>query len=1215
MIGEEKAPKLVRLMNSVLIPKNAVFPESLKMCGSQVWLAKPSSVLSEVDGCPLDVQLAIEGRRTELMSMDSHKAGRIVSADEARSFASKYGVRIIPTRWVIGPKVVNGKEAVRARCVVQDVAKGSTASSLGISATTPPLEALRTLLAIAATDSMEIATLDVSTAFLHSPLPRDAKAVISLPKDVSSRSDMYAPAYMILDQAMNGLRVAAKAWNMKLAKVVKQIGLKQCPTEPSVFEGTLTRKRFLLLCYVDDLILCGCAEAIRLVTDTLNSDLKIKETGRISQSGGKIVFLGREIERHGEHLRMRVPPTYMESLFETDFCKDLKALSTPPDIVKIIEKGRADPEKDSFLSDSAALRYRAVLGRIAWWGQSRPDLSRWMSILSQGQSKPTACFEHALRQVIRFLKSQYLRWQYYGPDGEIPDGGASRLDVYADASWAPQASLGRRSVSGIAIFYRGCLIKGISRVQNCVSLSSCEAELRAILTAVQEGEGISTLIEQLATKKVEIVLHTDSSSARAVLLNRGLSRRVRRLDIAVCYLQERIQEAGNLKVVWCPTSTMVADIMTKCLSLELFERRQNALGIFEDDYAQKVHKICGIRFMEKGFGRTCICDLSSDSTGECGCEDDYEDESVVHECYGSSSEREKDLIWCEGMAGLPTFGAMDQTAEMSGAGQGSASQTPKGAEKLLEAPSWCKSCKWLFKSVDSFGLTLADDETHYVCGKCKDKLTVTGSAAQHAFNLREKDKARRWSKGESKGKPSEKVPTSPKERGPSVVPDAVPEATVEVKEGWISELGDELKTPAWYGRLHQLVCTEGKPFRDLDGEIRKLVGELKNPEETSVCNRDCDRLNALNKDLCDICTDAEFSQFLMVVDLRGVAKGQAAVWEAASMSGCLFLDVPAGINGLALTAYICVLCKKGVVPVMLVSEHLDVSIQRMLDLLCMLPMIGAERCFEGSMRDQHPGWLRDWQKTTCMALNVVCNGVRWVADLVCQTLEDDERRVRQPIGPMPKWVFFIYSNYKVIQAAMSTPLRDLMTCEATRPVLKWNCGCKHHSSSAYVVENQTFLPWHVMGMMFSQVSQRLPDLQNEMLQVEGLVANAIQLEHKRKAKAQEESEKAKKAKVEEPSGPASAAAGIMPGTPFQLSDDALKRTAAMVTQNLMCMQQQSAPPGPFEGDAASSQEGLSARRKQELLEMQQAAKQRREAQLERIKASKQDEKEKPTGEE
>ena len=77
-------------------------------------------------------------------------------------------------------------------------------------------------------------------------------------------------------------------------------------------------------------------------------------------------------------------------------------LSSPPDIVKTIEKGRADPEKDSLLTEAAAMRYRAVLGRIAWWAQSRPDLARWMSILSQGQSKPTACFEHALRQVISF---------------------------------------------------------------------------------------------------------------------------------------------------------------------------------------------------------------------------------------------------------------------------------------------------------------------------------------------------------------------------------------------------------------------------------------------------------------------------------------------------------------------------------------------------------------------------------------------------------------------------------------------------------------------------------------------------------------------------------------------------------------------------------------------------------------------------------------------
>ena len=276
-VGEVETPTLAKVVNAVLIEKNTVFPEQMQVCESKVWLAKMKSALSELDGCPLEVSSAMEGRRTELGSMDSHKAGRIVSADEAHTFSKKHGIRIIPTRWVLGPKVVNGKEAVRARCVVQDVAKGSTASSLGLSATTPSLEALRTLLAIAAKDSMDIATLDVSTAFLHSPLPKGEKAVIMLPRDVSSRSDYYAPVYMILDQAMNGLRVAAKAWNLKLANMVKKVGLNQCPTEPSVFEGTVKGKRFLMLCYVDDLILCGSSEAIKLVTDTLNRELKIKE--------------------------------------------------------------------------------------------------------------------------------------------------------------------------------------------------------------------------------------------------------------------------------------------------------------------------------------------------------------------------------------------------------------------------------------------------------------------------------------------------------------------------------------------------------------------------------------------------------------------------------------------------------------------------------------------------------------------------------------------------------------------------------------------------------------------------------------------------------------------------------------------------------------------------------------------------------------------------
>ena len=140
MVGSEESPKLAHVTN-----KNSTCQESMKLCGSKVWLARPTSVLSEIDGCPLDVDKTMEGRRTELQSMNAHKVGKVVGADEAQRFAREHRVKIIPTRWVIGPKMVNGKEAVQARCLVQDIAKGSAASSLGLSATTPSLEALRTL--------------------------------------------------------------------------------------------------------------------------------------------------------------------------------------------------------------------------------------------------------------------------------------------------------------------------------------------------------------------------------------------------------------------------------------------------------------------------------------------------------------------------------------------------------------------------------------------------------------------------------------------------------------------------------------------------------------------------------------------------------------------------------------------------------------------------------------------------------------------------------------------------------------------------------------------------------------------------------------------------------------------------------------------------------------------------------------------------------------
>ncbi|CAE7318825.1 unnamed protein product [Symbiodinium sp. CCMP2592] len=810
---EASAPKLAKVVNAVLIEKNTVYPEQVQMCGSKVWLAKMKSALSELDGCPLDVSSAMEGT-----------------------------------------------------CVCQEAWDKDHPYTMGLSATTPSLEALRTLLAIAAKDSMDIATLDVSTAFLHSPLPKGEKAVIMLPRDVSSRSDYYAPVYMILDQAMNGLRVAAKAWNLKLA------------------------------------------------------------------------------------------------------------------------------------------------------------------------------------------------------------------------------NLGTASVSG----------KEIS------------AELRAILTAVQESEGLATLIGQLAGSKVEIRLHTDSSSARAVLLNRGLSRRVRHLDIAVCYLQERIQEAQTLKVLWCPTSAMVADIMTKCLSWEIFLRHQQALGIFEDENVQQVWRICGIRFSR------------SDS--------------------GSSATQASPSVE---VVPLLKDDMTDSKAD-----------TQKGS---VEAPYWCKQCKWLFKTDHSHGLGWTD-EYKPRCEKCQGVISVWGSNASHAFHLREGEKEKRFPKGgKGEGKSSQwvhgdggkgdgtnlgespMVKVTPKPEGPPSVATMFPELN-----------GSEV--PAWYTELWGKMGIRGVPLDQVD--LQPLLESLP-AEDQEWYKKSFEKLSHPNFAVFEH-GDPMPGKVVTVLDMRSQSGGKSVIWETTVNGGCIYVEMGPGLSGLAVLMFVQYLKRKGFLVLILLSGHQDPGILRMMDLLYTLPILGVESCTKGDLETtSHPPWVCRW-KEHAQNGNVVFKAVCWMSDLTCQTLKAFDSKVKDLGKPLPLWAYFAYTNNDVVKESLIVECDHMAVqvpngvLESLREPMIWQCDCAWHMATDYTSRFTTNLPcilWEHIWKFLGGNTQKLMDVELGLEQaVLAAVAShdlEVETENKRKRRAEldaAEEEAAKKAKTEQPA-PSSPAPPVLDGA-------MIAQIAAMVTASL-----------------------------------------------------------------
>ena len=579
--------------------------EKFTLVGKEIFLARPLEVWNETRTKQLDVDKACEGRLVELGALNKVKFGRLLGEREAKRLAAESGTRVIPTRWVVTEKEVQVDElqtltvqGVRMRLVVQEVASGSPqASHLGLSSNTPSSEAIRAMLTWATETSYYVWTLDVSTAFMHAYVPDGLTVVLRMPGDLSWTNDGHTAVFAQAYRSLNGLRCASKAWLSLATGTICSKGLKASTSEPCVLHGTFVDGKFsaqMTICiYVDDILLISPHPEAgdRLRQLLLQKVEKVKVTGWIgAHKEGSVVFLGREVKRFCGNkglVGIRVPTDYLKELVD-----GLRATDVVPNL-----SHEKDAEKGAELEDAAATAYRSKLGRLSWWAQTRQDVLPLTSFLATGQSKPFEYHEKALTRVLRYVKSNLHFYHLLGAEDvpSVEKAKDSRLVIFTDASWSD------RSISGYCIFWKGGALKSCSRHQQAVALSSCEAEIVALVQGIQEGLGILRLvhflygdletelsnIEEFLQSDVESLPHdqmlvlTDSRAALLLLSGEGLSRRSRHLSIVVAFLQ-RLIRAKVVTIEWIPTGDQVADLLTKTLQKDLHYRHLWSLGYREE---------------------------------------------------------------------------------------------------------------------------------------------------------------------------------------------------------------------------------------------------------------------------------------------------------------------------------------------------------------------------------------------------------------------------------------------------------------------------------------------------------------------------------------------------------------------------------------------------------------------------------------------------------
>ena len=125
----------------------------------------------------------------------------------------------------------------------------------------------------------------------------------------------------------------------------------------------------------------------------------------------------------------------------------------------------------------------------------------------------------------------------------------------------------------------GGAISWLSKKQAVVALSTSEAEYVALSSATQEAVWLRRLLTDLsAVPQGPTLVMEDNQGAIAIARNPVAHGRTKHIDIRYHYIREAVQE-GTVVLCFCPTSEMIADVLTKPLSRGQFEKFRLALGM------------------------------------------------------------------------------------------------------------------------------------------------------------------------------------------------------------------------------------------------------------------------------------------------------------------------------------------------------------------------------------------------------------------------------------------------------------------------------------------------------------------------------------------------------------------------------------------------------------------------------------------------------------
>ena len=470
------------------------------------------------------------------------------------------GRKAIGNKWVFKLKFKSSGEVERfkARMCAQGFGQVEGIDYDETFAPVAKFTSIRTVLAIAAEMDLDLTQMDVDTAFLYGVLEDEIYMV--QPEGFIKPGSEHLVCK--LKRGLYGLKQSPRIWNWTLDTFLREQGLIPCNSDPCIYVCWEDDKLLIVAVYVDDLIIASNDQQLKDVfVEHLKAKFSMKDLGELHWCLGMRVLRDRD-----NRMITLDQEKYIGDILRRFGMEESKPQATPAETgLKLTKRadGEALTDVKQYMSAVGSLMY-AMIG-------TRPDIAWIVSQLSQHLSNPTQQHWNAVKRVMRYLKgTAALGLCFRGSSSQIS------LVGYSDADWAGDLD-SRRSTTGYVFQLSGAAVSWSSKRQKTVALSSTEAEYMALAAATQEALWLRVLLKEMGFEQTDAtVIKEDNQSCIALAKNPNKHQRTKHIDIRYHFVREQVVERSSVKIEYCSTDLMVADIATKALCRVLFERQRDA---------------------------------------------------------------------------------------------------------------------------------------------------------------------------------------------------------------------------------------------------------------------------------------------------------------------------------------------------------------------------------------------------------------------------------------------------------------------------------------------------------------------------------------------------------------------------------------------------------------------------------------------------------------